>query len=210
MRYLTGFSIILGLALLSSCIKHEVIPAPVPRVDLPASFVASLNGEGYEIIKDVQGYKCKATQAKELLPTPQLSNLIYFSALQSDTKLDFIQIGVGRLKFNADQSLDPSLGVFTNYFLDNPEHDFSNGAHEGVEVIFRDSNGKIWISDEDDNAANSLEFITLKQESDEEGDYMKFTAKFNAILKLDVDENHEDYGTTLSISNAVFQGYFER
>ncbi|HTO38371.1 MAG TPA: hypothetical protein VL021_08105 [Brumimicrobium sp.] len=210
MKYLTGLSIILGLTLFSSCIKHEVIPAPTPRVDLPASFVASLNGESYEIIKDVQGYVCKATQAKELLPTPQLSNVIYYSALQSDSKLDFIQIGVGRLKFNADQSLDPSLGIFTNYFLDNPVHDFSNSAQDGVQIVYRDATGNIWISDEDDNAANNLEFITLKQESDEKGDYMKFTAKFNVILKLDVDSTHPDFGETLVISNATFQGYFKR
>lgn len=210
MRYLTGFSIVLVVAFLSSCIKHEVIPPPVPRVDLPASFTASINGEGYELIKDYQGYTCKATQAKELLPTPQLSNMIYYSAMQSEEKLDFVQIGVGRLKFNAEYDLDPSLEVFKNYFLDNPVHSTSNGALEGFEVTFRDGTGKIWKSNEDLGEIDNFEFTSLKQESDEFGDYMKFIAKFNAVLMLDVDENHADYGQTMTIANAVFQGYFER
>lgn len=210
MKYLAGLSIIIGIAMLSSCIKHEVIPAPTPRVDLPASFTASLNGFGYEIIKDVDGYSCKASQAKELLPTPQLSNMIYYSSLQSQEKLDFIQIGIGKLKFNADHNLDPSLVAFKDFFADNPTRNFSNSAEDGVEIIFRDGNGKIWKSDES-IPGQSFEFTEVVQESDEFGDYLKFTAKFNAVLVFDIaDVDHPDYGSITTIENATFQGYFKR
>ena len=210
MRYLAGFSIIIAVALLSSCIKHEVIPAPTKRVDLPASFTASLNGFGYEIIKDIDGYSCKATQAKELLPTPQLSNMIYYSSLQSQEKLDFIQIGIGKLKFNADHNLDPSLSAFKDFFIDEPIRDYSEGAEDGVEIIFRDGSGKIWKSDET-IPGQSFEFTDAVIESDEFGDYLKFTAKFNAVLVLDIDDvDHPDYGSISTLENATFQGYFKR
>src|SRR5690554_7078356 len=81
MKQFTGLSFILGMFMFTSCIKHEVIPPPTPEVDLPASFTASLQGSSYEIIKDVNGYYCDATQAKEILPTPQPSKIIYFSSI---------------------------------------------------------------------------------------------------------------------------------
>lgn len=208
MKYLTGLLIVFALGLLSSCIKHEIIPPPSPEVDLPASFIGSLNGATYEIIKDVDGYFCKATQAKELLPTPQLSTVTYYSSLQSESKIDFLQIGIGKLEFNADYNIDPSLEGFTSFFMDNMTQNFSAGAESGVEIVFRDSQGKIWISDPD--LPNQFVFTDLSQESDEEGDYMKFTAKFSTVLSLDVDENDPDFGATIQFENGIFEGYFEK
>lgn len=206
MKYLSGLTVVLALLLFSSCIKHEIIPPPSPKVDLPASFIGSLNGATYEIIKDVDGYFCKGTQTKQLNPTPQLSTVIYYSSLQSESKIDFLQIGIGKLKYNADYNIDPSLEDFNNYFNDNLSPNYSAGADDGVEIVYRDSQGMIWISDPD--LPGTFVFTKLSQESDETGDYMKFTAKFSAVLSLSVDEDHEDFGSTIQFENGIFEGFF--
>ena len=206
MRHLTGLSFVLGLFMFSSCIKHEVIPAPIPEVDLPASFRAFLQGSSYEIIKDVNGYYCDATQAKEILPTPQPSKIIYYSSIKSDQQSDFIQIGIGKLHFNADASIVPNLDAFTAFFNNNVTPTYKLGAASGVEIVFRDGQGGVWISDENSTLPQDFTFTSLVQESDENGDYMKFTAKFNVSLVDDVLTPTD----TIVFSNAIFEGYFKR
>lgn len=206
MKYLTGFSIILSLLILPSCIKHEVIPAPTPEVDLPASFRGLLQGSAYEIIKDVNGYYCDATQAKEILPTPQPSKIIYYSSIKSEQQLDFIQIGIGKLNFNADANIVPTIDAFTAFFNNNVNPDYKLGANGGVEIVYRDGQGGIWISDENSLLPQDFTFTSLVQESDENGDYMKFTATFNVSLVDDVTTPTD----TIVFQNAVFDGYFQR
>ncbi|MEY3238052.1 MAG: hypothetical protein RI883_2153, partial [Bacteroidota bacterium] len=41
---------------LSSCIEHEVIPAPVPMVDLSCHFNGVVNGSNLELTENVLGY----------------------------------------------------------------------------------------------------------------------------------------------------------
>ncbi|HZH86937.1 MAG TPA: hypothetical protein VFD77_06450 [Brumimicrobium sp.] len=206
MKYLTGFSIILSLLILPSCIKHEVIPAPTPEVDLPASFRGLLQGSSYEIIKDVNGYYCDATQAKEILPTPQPSKIIYYSSIKSEQQLDFIQIGIGKLNFNSDSNIVPTIDAFTAFFNNNVNPDYKLGANGGVEIVYRDGQGGIWISDENSVLPQDFTFTSLVQESDENGDYMKFTATFNVSLVDDVTTPTD----TIVFQNAVFDGYFKR
>lgn len=207
MKYLTGLAIIIGTTMLSSsCIKHEVIPAPSPMVDLPASFSAILEGNTYELINDVDGFYCKATQSLEINPTPQPSSAIYYSGIKSDEKLDYIQIGVGKLNFNADINSIPNLESFTNYFKDMTPPPFSKDALNGVEIIYRDGNNNPWISDENMGDPQSFDFTTVRQESDEDGDYIIFTANFSVSLVDNID-NPTD---TIRFDNAVFKGYFKR
>ncbi|HLV41040.1 MAG TPA: hypothetical protein VKY37_02085 [Brumimicrobium sp.] len=206
MRHLTGLSIILGLFVFSSCIKHEVIPAPTPEVNLPASFSGFLEGSSYEIIKDFNGYYCDATQAKELLPVPQPSKITYYSSIKSDQKMDFIQIGIGKLIFNTDNVIVPKLEAFTAFFNNNVNPTYKLGANSGVEIVFRDSQGGVWISDENSALPQDFTFTSLVQESDENGDYMKFSARFNVSL-VDNVTNPTD---TVTFQNAVFEGYFQR
>ncbi|PKR81858.1 hypothetical protein CW751_00530 [Brumimicrobium salinarum] len=206
MKYLTGFTIALTVILFTSCVEHEVIPAPEPKVDLPVSFSANLQGAPYELIKDVDGYFCDATQAKEILPTPQPSKIIYYSSIKSDQKLDFVKIGLGKLNFNADANIDPALDAFTAFFNNNTNPDFKANADGGVEIIYRDSQGGVWISDENSTLPQDFTFTSLVQESDENGDYMKFTANFNVSLVDDLITPTD----TIVFENALFEGYFKR
>ncbi|MDX1651022.1 MAG: hypothetical protein R3277_00910 [Brumimicrobium sp.] len=206
MNFSKSLIVLSGIFLLFSCVEHEVIPPPKPEVDLSCSFSALLEGNQYELIQDVNGYYCNATQAKEILPTPQPSKITYYSEIKSDTQLDFVQIGIGKLAFNADNSIDPSVEQFSAFFNSNTNPAFSAGAVAGVEIVFRDGSGNIWMTKEDSGEPQSFTFSSLVQESDEEGDYMKFTANFSASLYDDLTQPTD----TIVIENAVFKGYFKR
>ncbi len=206
MKYLAGLAIVLGTCMISSsCIKHEVVPAPTPKVDLPASFSALLDGNNYELINDVDGYFCKPDQAQEIYPSPQPSTVTYYSSIMSKEKLEFVKIEVGQLNFNAGSSTLPTLESFKTYFEGLTTVNYSTDAIDGVQIIYGDANGGLWYSDE--NMPNqSFEFTSVRQESDEDGDYMIFTANFSASLVDDIG-NPTD---TIQFDNAVFKGYFKR
>jgi len=207
MKYLTGLSFVLSILIMSSCIKHEVIPPPKPEVDLPTSFRSLLEGNPYEIIKDVDGYYCESTQKKEILPAPQPSSIVYYSSIKSEQKLDYIKIGIGKLNFNAGTNNDiPSLESFTTFFNSNLAPTFKKDAEGGVEIVYRDAQGGTWFSDENSTLTQNFTFTSLLQESDESGDYMKFTARFNVSLVDDLVTPTD----TIVFENAVFEGFFER
>lgn len=206
MKLYKTLSVLLLTTVLFSCVEHEVIPPPKEEVELNSAFSAMLNGDGFELIQDVDGYYCSPTQAKEILPTPQLSTVTYYSAMKSDVSSEFIKIGIGKLNFNADSSINPTLEQFSTFFNTNTNPNYSLDAESGVEVIFRDGAGNVWISYQDSGEPQDFTFSSLVQESDEEGDYMKFVANFSLELYDDLD-NPTD---TLLLENAVFEGYFKK
>ncbi len=206
MKVFKGIVGLFGVAVIASCVEHEVIPPPKEEVDLTCSFSATIEGDDYELIQDVNGYYCNPTQAKEILPTPQPSNVKYFSEIRSDAQLDFLKIGLGSLSFNADEDIDPTVEQFTAFFNSNTLPDFDENADEGIEIVFRDGQGTVWTSMDTTNEVQNFEFTSLVQESDEEGDYMKFTATFNVSLFDDLEQPTD----TLLIENGVYSGYFER
>lgn len=206
MKYYKILSVLLVSTVLFSCVEHEVIPPPKEEVELNSSFTAMLEGVEYELIQDVDGYYCDPTQAKEILPTPQPSTVTYYSAMKSDAELGFIQIGIGKLNFNADANINPTVEQFSTFFNSNTGPDYSLDAEEGVEVIFRDGNGDVWTSYEDSGEPQDFTFTSLTQESDEQGDYMKFVANFSLELYDDLDTPTD----TILIENAVFEGYFKK
>lgn len=206
MKYFKILSVLLATTVLFSCVEHEVIPPPKEEVELNSSFSTMLEGIEYELIQDVDGYYCDPTQAKEILPTPQPSTVTYYSAMKSDAELGFIQIGIGKLNFNADANINPTVEQFSTFFNSNTDPVYSLDADDGVEIVFRDGSGDIWMSYEDSGAPQDFTFTSLVQESDEQGDYLKFVANFSLELYDDID-NPTD---TILMENAVFEGYFKR
>lgn len=206
MKVIKGIVGLLGVAVIASCVEHEVIPPPKEEVDLSCSFSATIEGDDYELIHDVNGYFCNPSQAKEILPTPQPSSVKYYSEIRSDAQMDFLKVGLGSLSFNADEDIDPTVEQFAAFFNSNMLPDFDEDAEEGVEIVFRDGQGTVWTSMDTTQEVQNFEFTSLVQESDEEGDYMKFTATFDVSLFDDLEQPTD----TLVMENAVYSGYFER
>lgn len=208
MKHLRIHSLLIALLAFSSCIEHEVIPPPRPVVDLECSFTGLLDGAEYSLIENVGGLFCDPAKSKEILPLPQPSTATYFATIRSDDplELDFIQVKLGKLLFNAELAIDPSIEQFTEFFMDNLNPDFARDADGGVEVIFRDPNGGVWRSSPDGPLGQFFTFVNIEQESDEDGDYLKFVANFNTTLYDDID----DPTAEIQVQNAVYIGYFQR
>ncbi|RYM35597.1 hypothetical protein ERX46_01000 [Brumimicrobium glaciale] len=210
MKYINTLSIILGVAFLTSCVKHEVIPKPTYEAKLPISFTGNIQGANYTIIEDIKGFYCKPSQAKEILPSPQPSKIAYYSSLESGQQQDMIQVRLGKLIFSSNNADRPSIEDFNEFFktgITTPI-EYKTDSEDGVEVVFRDSQGTVWMSSETSIFPQTFELSNLEEDSDEEGQYMKFVAKFS--LSLYDNLLNPVLSDTIEIQNAIFQGYFKR
>lgn len=206
MKKLSTLILMIALLGVQSCVEHEVIPPPKPQVDLECSFSATIDSADYELLEDINGFYCDPAQEKIILPNPQPSSVKYLAAIRSGEQLDYIQLKIGKLLFSADISPDPSEEDFKNFFEANADPDYSIDAENGVQVAFRDNAGNVWMSTPNSQDFLSFDFSALDYETDEEGDYMKFTASFSCNLYDDI----EDPTDTVVVENAIYKGYFKR
>jgi hypothetical protein len=165
-----------------SCIKHEVIPPPKPKVDLSSSFTADTSGFPLVYTKDVDGYFVEATNFRELQASPQLSNIVYYNTIRSTNYADLFRVSVGRAYWDAANGQFPSVSQFKLFFegLSNPN--FSDDGINGIMLEWRDSSNKLWRTREASTQPQNFVFTSILQESDEIGDYVKFTSEFSAYL----------------------------
>ena len=212
MKYINTLSIILGVAFLTSCVKHEVIPKPIYEASLPISFSGNIQGANYTIIEDINGYYCLPSQAIEIFPSPQPSTIVYYSSLESSdaSVLEKIEVRLGKLIFNSNSSDRPSIEDFNEFFetgITTPI-DYKTGSDDGVEVIFRDAQGIEWSSLEGSGLPQDFEISNFEADTDDDGQYMRFVARFNLALYDNlIDPILSD---TIYIENAIFEGYFQR
>ena len=219
---------LIGLAglVFASCNKHEVIPAPELKVDLESNFQGNIGGQFKEFTENVDEY----------IPYPNLSsqssggitNAQYRFSMRSDAQIEYIEIAMGSLTWNDPTgSSAPALSLFQQFFKDNLEPEYSNGAltvpggGAGFEVTYRDVAGHLWISNEISSYNQDAIFneASIVQESDNNGDYSKFTCNFTCYVyhpdSLEVNPPTNpatyDYWTdSILITNAIYKGYFKR
>jgi hypothetical protein len=165
-----------------SCIKHEVVPPPLPKVDLSSSFTADTSGATLIYTKDVEGFFVEATNFRELQASPQLSNIVYYNTIRSTNYADLFRISVGRAFWDAANGQFPSVSQFKLFFegLTNPG--FSDDGINGVMLEWRDRNNQLWHTREASTQPQNFVFTSITQESDEDGDYVKFSAEFSCYL----------------------------
>ena len=204
------FTLILGLALLPSCIEHEVIPPPTPVVELECSFGGVFNGEEYSF-SQFAGIECEPAQEKLITPAPQASRVTYFSTIRGANVLDLIQLNIGELLFQPTaNSSNPTLNEFEAFFKSDTEPDFKADSKDGVEIVYRDESGRVWYSSPVDSLNEQFfKFTSLELDSDENGDFMLFTANFSCNLYL-YDEETEEPIDTIAVENAVYRNHFKR
>ena len=201
------------LLIFYSCIEHEVIPPPVKEVELKCLFSASIDTIDYKLEEDKEGFHCKAEQAKEVLPAPMPSTVIYYSSMLSNQKLDKIQVKIGKALFDNQSTSDPTIETFEAFFIDNYNPDFKKDGDNGVEVIFTNSQGVKWRSNPHSTNNQNFEFSTLSLKSDENGDYMTFVADFSCFLYNYENEDNPDFDEpvdSIYVLNARYTNYFRR
>ncbi|MNK09797.1 hypothetical protein D3C87_277760 [compost metagenome] len=204
-----------GSLFLAGCPKHEIIPAPTPKVTLEASFIGLVNGSQLELTKNVDGYYLDAASAKYIVPSPTPSRATYTANMASSNGLVSIRVGLGSISFDGSASSSPSLSVFNNFFTTMTAPAYSTGALSGFEVVYRDGTGKVWISDASQTGQDAV-FTGIVQESDALGDYSKFTCTFNCnVYRKEPDlttpnDPNDSITYTLPIQNGVLKGWFKR
>lgn len=188
---------------IASCVKHEVIPPPKPQVDLSSSFSADTSGTNISYVKDVDGFYVEATNFRELQTSPQLSSIVYANTLRSTNYFDLVKLSVGRAYWDAGVDAFPSVSQFKLFFEGMMNPDFSDGGLNGVMIEWRDSGNNLWRTRENSTQLQSFSFTSISQESDEEGDYVKFTSEFSCYL-YSLDELD-----SVRFDNGRYSSYFK-
>lgn len=204
-----GIAGMLALTLgISSCIEHEVIPAPIPQVALSCHFQGLINGTDVELTENVLGYYCNPSKAKIILPAPSYSSAVYYSEILSAETPVAIKLGLGSVYWDASTTSEPTLTLFNDFHLNNTTPPFSNSGTAGFEVTYRDGTGTIWVSKQASVNFQDVTFSGISQESDASGDYSKFVCDFDCYVY------HQDAVTmewdSVRIQAAEFKGWFKR
>lgn len=220
-----------------SCVKHEVVPAPVPTVDLEAHFTGLINGTDVEYSEDVEGYNGTSSFVQYInSSSAEIDTTVYFSTMESDLVGPYITIGIGGISWDASSLSTPSLTQFTDFFTSKgpdadgnfPTINYSLEAKTGFQVTYKDKDGHVWKSSlkHDMNLFDSPvlpggtpTFSDVKIESDNSGDYAKFTAKFGCELYRFVEYIINDVAPfdtldriyeTITIEDGIFSGWIKR
>lgn len=203
--YIVGFSLL--IASVSGCIKHEVIPAPIPTADLTCSFTGNINGATIQYTEHVNGYEGTPLITSQQNITENTAQ--YLFGMESPQLSSYIRIGLGSIAWSiASGNSAPALTDFNDFFNTNDLPNYSDDALNGFSVTYHHSNGNDYKSRENSVNAQNVAFTNIEQESDSNGDYSKFICTFDCYLyyqdqiTMNLDSIH--------MTNAVYQGWFKR
>ena len=193
---------------ISSCIEHEVIPAPSPMVELSCHFIGTINGSNIELTENVLGYSCATSEAKILLPSPSLSSASYFSEMLSSSSPLSVKVALGSALWDASSAFDPEVTTFNAFHGSNLTPNFSLSGGAGFEFSFRDGTGVTWVSNANSVNFQDVVFSNIIQESDTSGNYSKFKCNFECYVY------HTDAVTlaldSLHVQAAEYEAWFKR
>lgn len=201
-------SFLLVAVVFFSCNKHEVIPAPVPKADLETHFFGTIGGSDVELTENVNGYSGNSA-ADFIISAGGIDSAVYYSQFSSNVSSLSIKVGHGSVEFDNGSSSSPTLSAFNNFYNNNLTPLFSTNGKNGFTVTYVDGNGRTWQSNEDHLLpTESVEYTNVSQESDNTGDYTKFTVTFNCyVYSFNVVTGIVDQ---LPITDAVYKGWYKR
>jgi hypothetical protein len=172
---LIGFA---GIAALNSCTDHEVIPPPVPLVDLNCECEATIDDTlwAYNEI-------CEYESTKNIV-TEGLSSARYTTSIENEEVAGGLEIEIRSINWTDDGSNNPTLAEWQSWLDANLNPNYSdNPGHPGVEVRWTEPDGEVWISDTTASiCVETFAFNTMIYESDTTGRYGQFDATFNCTL----------------------------
>ncbi len=203
MKKLLGAAGILGIIGMVSCVEHQVIPPPLPMVDLNCECEAKINDS-------IVAYSDTCTfQSQKVISTSSPSEARYFTSIQEETMTQGLELEMRKVTWNDDGSNNPPLTVWETFFNANMEPLYSTNLSEmGVVVRWTDPNLKVWTSESMavGTCLQNFQYESFVLESDTTGDYMQFKALFIGVLF------NSDYGVTDSakcIENAVVRSAYK-
>lgn len=197
MKNLLILSGAVGLMTLIACEEHEVIPPPVPLVDLDCACDAVIDDSTVQYTDTCRYFTTKS------INTGSLSKAQYQTFVQKSNLVQGFKLEIRSLEWTDDGSNTPSLEQWQAFFDNNMTPAYSTEATvNGVVVTWTDPNNKLWVSDTGGVCFSNFQFVSMIQESDTTGDYMVFEAAFNCKLK------NSDYGVIDSVK-CLENGYMK-
>lgn len=208
------FLLALSTVALTGCPKHEVIPAPVAKVELDGHMIGTINGGGIEFTEGVAGFEVGVGSVKTVRTSPVLSSAVYYAGMATTESSVLVRISLGSVLWDAANSTDPSITQFNSFFTDvmNQTPIYALAGEGGFEVVYRDGNNKTWTSKASD-PGNQAVFTNIVQESDANGDYSKFKCVFSCnVFRMEQVNPLPAPMTEISIpiQNIEFDGWFKR
>ena len=213
MRIKPILSLLVAGLMILSCIKHEVIPAPVPTVALKSKFTGTViigTSSAVAFNEGVDGYTCVSPNLKNTSPYTE----IFYSKIYSTTNpatAPSVKIGFGTLSTAGD----PTVDEFNAFFTSNTSPPYASfippNVLNGFEVSYTTATGTNYISVPTQTGQN-VSFSSIVQESDASGDYSKFVCQFNCKLVYDLVSTPPTNAAddTMQITNGYFKGWFQR
>ena len=211
MYKITILTIGVFIFLSTSCTKHEIIPAPTPKVDLLAHFEGVIGGQFIEYTENVDGYNGLSEIATQ--SSSGINNAQYFFSMQSPSSIPCIQIGLGSMIWNsASGTTVPDLTLFNSFFSSNDTPPYTDDAISGFEVTYHSLSGRDFESKGFSVNSQNVVYNGVVQESDATGDYSKFVCSFDCyIYNTVVDPVTLDETTdSLLVEQAIYTGWYQR
>ncbi|MBK7130926.1 MAG: hypothetical protein IPM74_18245 [Crocinitomicaceae bacterium] len=166
------------VALVAACEEHEVIPPPVPIVDLKCACDAVIDDSTVQYTDSCRYFSNKT------INTGSLSTAEYSTTIQRNNLVHGVKLTISTLEWTDDGSNTPSLEQWQAFFDNNMTPGYATGSiTNGVLVEWTDPNNKVWVSDTGGVCFSNFSFVSMIQDSDTTGDYMLFEASFNCKLK---------------------------
>lgn len=201
-----------------SCTRHVIVPAPEPpvsNVDVECKFDGIVDTLLYSLKDGTNSYGCHMLVTKNIQPSPFSSNAIYSDSLGSSSPAfkSGIRLDMGRFSWVDDGTNNPAISEFKTFFTgtnlmlqygDSVQIPYSNGALNGVQITWYNSNGIAYYSS-DTSTFNGRYFLfnNVNYEADNTNEYVKWSASFTCQL-------WNVAGDSVVINNGTFQGAFKR
>jgi hypothetical protein len=179
MKNLLIASGIVGVAAMVACEEHEVIPPPVPLVDLKCECTAIIDDS-------TVSYSDTCTYASiKTIGTPGISSAEYYAYVEEQNFQEGMELEIRSIEWTDDGSNKPSLDAWVNFFNSNIEPKYypeTTAPADAVVLRWTDMNGTVWTTDSSNICLSDFVFTSFVQESDTTGDYMTFEATYSGTL----------------------------
>lgn len=219
MKLKAFLSLSIAALMIFSCIKHEIIPAPTPKVELESKFTGTIGGNPVEFNEGVNGYTCSVPNETNLLSPPAQSSEIFCSEIGSLTEIPSVKIRLGKISWTGASQTDLPLATFNSFFTQtsNILPQYKDDCANGINIVYTDGSGTIYTSREANNSYTTgnilkqdAKFTNISQESDDTGDYSKYVCTFNCYVYYSSGPSPAPGLDSLRIQNAQFTGWFRK
>lgn len=199
-------SILVATLMILSCVKHEIIPAPIPTVVLKSKFTGTVDGIAENFSEGVNGYTC--TPANITNNSGSSISETFYSNIASTTTATTtpsVKIGLGVLTTAAT----PTTAEFNAFCNSNTSPVYKLNSNGGFEVQYTTASQAVYKSD-DTKPSQTVSFSSIVQETDASGDYSKFVCNFSCYVYWVSGTPAPAGKDSIQIQNGVFKGWFKK